>query len=214
VRVGGVGRAGAGVVCGAGKEEGAEVRKLRALCVGVNHDPNAKHAADDAVMVARALWGAGYEADVRDCSRRGNWTLGPAYDVVYYACECVVAGGAPLLFLNDPTYPSPWLSPEFILPGNALTIFDCCHVGSFLHSDPYGFCHLALCAGKQKTMNRVHAGSFFAHALTTYLPLVGALPTDKAGLDVFAARLQREVDALHRANQVAYEVQEVTTGWL
>jgi hypothetical protein len=73
---------------------------------------------------------------------------------------------------------------------------------------------LCLCAGKGKTFNRVHAGSFFAHALATYLPLFGSLPTDKAGLDVFAGRIQREVDALHRANQVAYEVQEVTTGWL
>ena len=206
-----------GVVCGTGKEEGETVRKLRALCVGVNHDPNALHAADDAVMVARALWGAGYETDVRDRTRLYTW-MSPVYDLIYYSCEAIVHGeprGVPLLFLDDPTIPSPWMALDRVPLGTDLTLFDCCHVGSVVkptNEDNEG--GLCICAGRNKTFNRVHAGSFFAYALTTYLPLVGSLPTDKAGLDVFAGRIQREIDALHRANQVAYEVQQVVTGWL
>jgi hypothetical protein len=191
------------------------IRTRRALCIGVAHD-NAKFAEDDALRVARALWGCGYEVDVRDRGRLG-WMTGPAYDLVYYSCEAIVTGeprGVPLLFLNDPTVPSPWMVLDRVPLGKELTVFDCCHVGSRVrdtNEDNEG--GLCLCAGREKTFNSVHAGSFFAAGLVAAIADRGRLPLG-AELPDFAEHIQRYVTRAHKVNQLPYDVQQVTVGWL
>jgi hypothetical protein len=191
------------------------IRRKHALCIGVNHDPNAMHAEDDANRIARALWDVGYQVDVRDHSTIGNYAYEPLYDVISYSCEAIMGSDEDLmLFLNDPSIPSPWAIIAQLPTGNDLTIFDCCHVGSVLHADDEGTeGNLCLCASAGKSFNIVHGGSFFSQALVASIYDKKALPLGK-DLTTFKEHVQRYADRLHRQNQVPYERQVVTEGWL